>query len=270
MINELGPNDWRFKAIKQEFEKGREQEVGQVVCNNPNAKWMQVEERLLDASYADMVEFADELQVEASAEDKAVQETSRMQKLAGVVSEDSDLSDEFYENEEVDQSAKRMREIAGIAANESNLGAAYAERELDGDASRQMHEEVDFLDLKDGQDVFVKSKKAYAVITDLAGPSSPDTGEDPHIVVKLRNGEEIEVPITDIEVDNEPDSGNGEHYGDEEDDLNYYASRGWKSRMEEFKLPEEKPKDDDSVRVQDFDGDLDDYVAKLVAQMKGK
>lgn len=134
---------------------------------------------------------------------------------------------------------KRMQKLAGIL-KESGLGAAYAERELDGDASRQMHEEVDFLDLKTGQDVFVKSKKAYGVISDLDSPSSPDTGEDPHVIVKLRNGEEIDVRVTDLEVDESDDSGNGDHYGDEEDDKSYYQSRGWKSSMEEDQDPQAK------------------------------
>lgn len=91
MINELGPNDWRFKAIKQAYEGGNVKKVGAVVCQNPNAHWNQVEEALLDADYGDMVQFADELNLEQNNEEKMLNEIKRMQKLAGLLKENDEM-----------------------------------------------------------------------------------------------------------------------------------------------------------------------------------
>ncbi len=91
MINELGPNDWRFKAIKQAYEGGNAKKVGAVVCQNPNAHWNQVEEALLDADYGDMVQFADELNLEQNNEEKMLNEVRRMQKLAGLLKENDEM-----------------------------------------------------------------------------------------------------------------------------------------------------------------------------------
>lgn len=91
MINELGPNDWRFKAIKQAYEGGNAKKVGAVVCQNPNAHWNQVEEALLDADYGDMVQFADELNLEQNNEEKMLNEIKRMQKLAGLLKENDEM-----------------------------------------------------------------------------------------------------------------------------------------------------------------------------------
>lgn len=84
MLKELGPNDWRFKAIKNEFESGDSTRVGDIVCNNPNAKWDQVEDCLLNADYADMVQFSDELDLEPTDQDRSLSEVNRLRKLAGI------------------------------------------------------------------------------------------------------------------------------------------------------------------------------------------
>jgi hypothetical protein len=60
------------------------------------------------------------------------------------------------------------------------------------------------------------------------------------VTVKLDNGKTVTVSPYSIEKPEDGDSGDGEHYGDEEDDKSYYQSRGWKSSMEEMQDPSEK------------------------------
>jgi hypothetical protein len=60
------------------------------------------------------------------------------------------------------------------------------------------------------------------------------------VTVKLDNGKTTTVSPYSIEKPEDDDSGDGEHYGDEEDDKSYYQSRGWKSSMEEEQDPSEK------------------------------
>lgn len=121
MINELGPNDWRFKAIKQEFETGDQQAVGQVVCNNPIAKWQQVEDALLDASYGDMVQFFDELGLEEDSEAKAMMEVSRLRKLAGILNEEED---------DFDLSVNPLADTKGSISAESLITSGLADIEV--------------------------------------------------------------------------------------------------------------------------------------------
>jgi len=129
MINELGPNDWRFKAIKQEFETGNAQAVGQVVCNNPNAKWEQIEDTLLDANYSDMVMFFDELGLEGDQEAKAMMEVARLKKLAGILKESGeyeynalmDVVDDMFDPQTEPEMHNRLTSAVEQAYNKGNL-----------------------------------------------------------------------------------------------------------------------------------------------------
>lgn len=86
MLNELGPNDWRFKAIKQAY-NSNPRKVGAVVRRNPNAKWEQIEDTLLDATYEDMTYYTDLLRIE---DPNPVKESRYMMKRAGLLNEEEE------------------------------------------------------------------------------------------------------------------------------------------------------------------------------------
>lgn len=269
MLNELGPNDWRFKAIKNAYESGNAKKVGAVVCQNPNAHWNQIEAALLDADYSDMVQFADELNLEQNNEDKMLSEVQRLQKLAGLLNEDfsahpddraRELVINAIENDyepgtpeydkvlsavedaldsgridtmgldvEPAKAATIVRDIVSRAGLEDSVG------DLSWDsmkADEQFNEGLSPLDFNLHDEVWIQSMNTYGTVVDTEVENEEGTEND-LIVVELPNKEQVTVSTSDVEsMENNGDS-DGDHYGDDEDDASYYARRGWQSKMDE-------------------------------------
>ena len=67
-INEVGINDWHFKAIEQLYKKagafGRKK-IAALITKNPNASWNEIASELKDADYSDVSDYTDTLHLES-------------------------------------------------------------------------------------------------------------------------------------------------------------------------------------------------------------
>ena len=67
-INEVGINDWHFKAIEQLYKKagafGRKK-IAALITKNPNASWNEIASELKDSDYSDVSDYTDALHLES-------------------------------------------------------------------------------------------------------------------------------------------------------------------------------------------------------------
>ncbi len=152
---------------------------------------------------------------------------------------------------------------------------------MKADEQLEEGENLSPLDFKVGDDVWVNSLNTSAVVVSTEVENEEQEGEDV-IIVQLWNKqgekEQMVVHTSDVEKLDDSEGNYGDHYGDDEDDASYYTRRGWQSKMDEVngkavpftpKHPKKK-----GVDINDFEdeyhGDLDSYVSKLVSQELNK
>ena len=75
-LSEMSRNDVHFKAIMKMYDRGgsfTKKKVAVIVCRNSKASRRDIEEELLDATYEDIVQYQDELNIKESVEGDRIQ-----------------------------------------------------------------------------------------------------------------------------------------------------------------------------------------------------